>query len=193
MATTTTGGAHAPRLSETQTTTLEAYADTIVPGAKRTPDDLAVAGVSDGIGAVEAGALTVLGHPAAGIGDGVGDMADLLNGHAAAYAAEHDLPTSTGLEFASLEHGHRRTLITRLTGSEEPMHDLWFLLALFSYMAYDSAPHRPTAEVVGTPSGLHDMGFAAPGPTGRWGFSPAGYGRPLAAPHPLTDERGNLP
>ena len=48
---------HTSDLSGDQVLTLEAFADTILPGEKRTPDDTAVAGVSDGPGAVAAGAL----------------------------------------------------------------------------------------------------------------------------------------
>ncbi len=40
--------------------TLEAWADTIIPGEKRWPDDRAIAGVSTGGGSVAAGAIEVL-------------------------------------------------------------------------------------------------------------------------------------
>ncbi|MGW6652338.1 DUF5987 family protein, partial [Streptomyces rubiginosohelvolus] len=55
------------------TVTLEAYADTIVPGEKRWPGDRAVAGVSTGGGAVTAGALELLRWDATGIHDGLED------------------------------------------------------------------------------------------------------------------------
>jgi len=44
--------------------TLEAFADTIVPGEKRSPDDHAIAGAASGPGAVGAGALELLRTPA---------------------------------------------------------------------------------------------------------------------------------
>src|SRR5262245_55927924 len=74
-----------------QTMTLEAFADTIVPGEKRFPDDIAVAGASSGGGAVAAGALELLGDPATGIATELGAFADLLNEHARAYATEKGL------------------------------------------------------------------------------------------------------
>lgn len=174
--------------------TLEAFADTVIPGCKRWPADEAVAGVSDTPGAVQAGALAVLTDPATGLEDGVADMADELDRRAATYAAAIGLPArEKGLAFVRLPYAQRRSLVIELT-TEAVDKDYWFLLALFSYMAYDSAPHRPTAEVLaGGFSGLAAMGFAKPGVDGLWRFHPAGYGRPLALSHPLTDERGNLP
>ena len=47
--------------------TLEAFADTFVPGEKRSPDDVAIAGAAAGPGAVEAGALELLEMPATGV------------------------------------------------------------------------------------------------------------------------------
>ena len=51
----------------TSSITLEAYADTIVPGEKRWPGDRAIAGVSTGGGAVTGGALDLLRWDATGI------------------------------------------------------------------------------------------------------------------------------
>ena len=45
-----------PEQDAERTLVLEAFADTIIPGEKRTPDDRAVAGASVGGGAVAAGA-----------------------------------------------------------------------------------------------------------------------------------------
>jgi hypothetical protein len=52
---------------EPQTMTLEAFADTIIPGERRWPGDRAVAGVGTGGGAVAAGAVGLLEDPACGI------------------------------------------------------------------------------------------------------------------------------
>src|SRR4051812_23930655 len=41
-----------PDPQDTTTLTLEAFADTIIPGEKRSPDDVAVAGAAEGGGAV---------------------------------------------------------------------------------------------------------------------------------------------
>src|SRR5206468_12435454 len=48
--------------------TLEAFADTLLPGEKRSPTDRAIAGAAPGAGAVQAGALDLMGFPAGGAG-----------------------------------------------------------------------------------------------------------------------------
>jgi hypothetical protein len=174
-----------PTLTPAQTLALEAYADTVVPGCRRFPDDVAVAGVSPTPGAVEAGALLVLTDPATGIEDGVGEMAELLDARAADWAREQGLD-GVG-RFADLDYPHRRRLVAALTGPDEDAHELWFLLALFATMAYDSAPHLETAAAVaaGAP-GLTAMGFAPP-VGGRWRATQPSYTVPMARPHPATD------
>jgi hypothetical protein len=174
--------------------TLEAFADTIVPGAKRGPDDRAIAGVAEGGGAVAAGALELLDWPATGVTEGLDDLADRLEGHARAYADERGLTLDGDVPaFVALGYADRRTLATRLFAVDHPEKEFWVLLALFSNMAYDSAAHRPTAEALaeGHP-GLTAMGFARPGPDGRWGFAESSYRRPLARSHPDTDATGSL-
>lgn len=71
---------------EVQVLTLEAYADTIVPGEKRFPEDRSVAGAAPGPGAVEAGALDLLNHDATGVTAGLPYLVQSLNDHAKAYA-----------------------------------------------------------------------------------------------------------
>lgn len=174
-------------LSDCERLALEAFADTIVPGCKRFPGDRAIAGVSEDFGAVEAGALTVLADPATGIEDGITLMAQMLDAEAGEMWGRPETV------FADLPYEQRRLLVTRLTASGTQMRDFWFLLALFAYMAYDSAPHLDTADaVVSEKSGLTAMGFTGPNSDGRWGTTPAGYGRPMASLHPGTDENGNL-
>ena len=174
-----------PALTAARTTALEAYADTVVPGRRRWPGDVAVSGVSTTPGAVEAGALLVLTDPATGIEDGVGEMADLLDERAVAWAAEQGIE-GVG-RFADLAHEDRRRLVALLTGREEPARELWFLVALFATMAYDSAPHLETAAALaaGAP-GLTAMGFAPP-VGGRWRASAPTYTVPMARLHPATD------
>lgn len=175
-------------LSADERLALEAFADTVLPGRKRYPGDTAIAGVCDDFGAVEAGALHVLLDPAAGIDDGVGAMASLLD-----RAAADLLGDQTG-RFADLDYARRRALVAELTDADTPMRDFWFLLALFSYMAYDSAPHLDTAAALVAPhSGLAAMGFSPPKANGRWGFEPFGYRRAVARLHPSTDSTGSLP
>lgn len=176
-----------------RTATLEAFADTIVPGAKRSPDDRAIAGVCDDPGAVEAGALELLETPATGVTEGLGHLAGALNAHARAYAErtgvelDEDVPP-----FVSLTYEHRAALITELTAPGHPEKDGWVLLALFSNMAYDSAAHRSTGEAIadGHP-GLLAIGFATPNPDGLWRFPDYSYGEELAKRHPGTTESGS--
>lgn len=174
-----------PTLTAGQALALEAYADTVVPGRKRHEHDIAIAGVSTTPGAVEAGALTVLTDPATGIEDGVGEMAEILDDRAAAWA--RSLRLDAVKRFADLDHTHRHKFVTLLTSHEEPEHEIWFLLALFANMAYDSAPHLETAHAVaqGAP-GLTAMGFA-PATGGRWVAPQASYTVPMARLHPATD------
>src|SRR4051794_21018960 len=81
-----------PDEEQVRTLTLEAFADTIVPGEKRSPGDRAIAGVSAGGGAVAAGALELLEWSASGIDIWLDDLVGRLNEHAEAYVAEQGLP-----------------------------------------------------------------------------------------------------
>ncbi|MEO7269823.1 MAG: DUF5987 family protein [Knoellia sp.] len=185
-----------------QVLTLEAFADTVIPGVKRHPEDVAIAGLDDSPGAVEAGALEVLLDPATGLEDGVGEMADLLNDHARLRVRDHDhdhdhdhAPVGAGglPDFVALHHADRRALLAELTAHEHPQRELWFLMALFCYMAFDSAPHLDTATAVrdGHP-GLVHLGFLQPDDDGLWRASAPSYGRPTARVRAGTDEFGNL-
>ncbi|HEV7648553.1 MAG TPA: DUF5987 family protein [Actinophytocola sp.] len=178
---------------QVQTSTLEAFADTIVPGAKRGPDDRAIAGVCDDPGAVEAGALELLNTPATGITEGLAPLAQALNAHAAAYAGEHGRTLEAGVpSFVALPYTDRVALVAQLTAPGHPEQSGWVLLAMFSNMAYDSAAHRSTAEAIadGHP-GLLAMGFAKPDDDGLWRFPDFGYGRELAKRHPDTTASGS--
>lgn len=171
---------------------LEAFADTVIPGRKRSADDVAIAGVSSTPGAVECGALVVLTDPATGIEDGVAGMAFLLDQRARNWASAEGV---FGIDrFADLPYPLRRRVLTDLTGPSEPQKDFWFLMALFATMAYDSAPHLETADALDpavTPaSGLQDMGFRTH-VNGRWSFTPASYGRPMAQLRAGTDHNGD--
>ncbi|MGW4273556.1 DUF5987 family protein [Streptomyces seoulensis] len=175
------------------TLTLEAYADTIVPGEKRSPADRAIAGVSTGGGAVACGAIDLLRWDATGIHDGLEDLADRVNGHARVYAEEAGLTLDeTVPPFVSLDYDDRIRLIQELTTPGHPEKDFWVLLSLFCNMAYDSAAHLHTAEALadGHP-GLTDMGITRPDADGLWRFADSGYGRQLAEPHPDTTPTGS--
>lgn len=180
-------------LGENVTMTLEAYADTIIPGAKRGPGDRAIAGVATGGGAVQAGALELLQWDATGIHDGLEDLARRVNAHAEAYAAEQALRLDpTVPPFVALAYEHRASLIQRLTTPGHPEKEFWVLLALFCNMAFDSAAHLHTAQALadGHP-GLVAMGIPSPDADGLWRFEDFGYGRALADPHPDTTPTGS--
>lgn len=173
--------------------TLEAFADTIVPGAKRSSDDPAIAGVSADDGAVAAGAIELLETPAAGVMAGLGPLSQSLNKHAEAYAAKHGLVLENSLPaFVAMTYEHRKALVGQLTTPGHPEKDGWVLLALFSNMAYDSAAHMSTSDAIaaGHP-GLLAMGFAKPDADGLWRFPQYSYGRQLAQPHPNTTPSGS--
>lgn len=202
-------GAEIQDAEQARTMTLEAFADTIIPGEKRFPGDAAIAGVAPGGGAVAAGALELLAWPATGITDGLPELAVKLNEHARAFAAEQGLdldqtpqPAEAGEAgepgapvppFVALSFEHRTALVARLLAPGHPEKEFWVLLALFSNMAYDSAAHRHTAEAIadGHP-GLIAMGFAKPDSDGLWRFPDYSYRRPLARLHPDTIASGSL-
>ena len=182
-----------PVLDEQTVQTLEAFADTIVPGAKRHPDDLAIAGVSDDAGAVQAGALALLQEPAGGLAPWLGGLAAMLNAHVVTYLAERDAEPPAGVPpFVALGYADRVAMVLRLVAWDNPERQGWVNLVMFSNMAYDSAPHRHTSEALaeGHP-GLHTLGFAQPARDGRWRFPRYSYQRPLASIHPATTATGS--
>ncbi|MFI7639322.1 DUF5987 family protein [Nonomuraea sp. NPDC049400] len=177
-----------------RTLTLEAFADTIVPGEKRFPGDVAVAGASQGGGAVAAGALPLLQWDATGLSGALDDYVRDLNAHTRRYAAEHRLSLDPALPpFAALPFERRTELVTLLTSPGHPEQELWILLALFCYMSYDAAPHLHTAEAIaGGHPGLTSMGITPPDPDGLWRYPKNSYGRQLARLHPDTTASGSL-
>ncbi|GAA3233833.1 DUF5987 family protein [Dactylosporangium siamense] len=173
--------------------TLEAFADTIVPGEKRSPDDRAVAGVAAGGGAVASGALQLLEEPAGGISEALDALVLGLNDHATEYAEAHGVALDDGVPaFVSLPYEHRAALVQQLTTPGHPEKQVWVGLALFSNMAFDSASHLGTAEAfaAGHP-GLLTIGFQPPGEDGLNRFPDYSYGRPLADLHPDTTATGS--
>lgn len=173
--------------------TLEAYADTIIPGEKRHPGDRAVAGACAGGGAVAAGAIALLETPATGVTAGLEPLSMGLNAHAQAYAAEQGIELEEGVPaFVALTFEQRTALVQKLTTPGHPEKDGWVSLALFCNMAYDSAAHLPTAQAIadGHP-GLIAMGTEPPGADGKWRYSEHSYGRPLAQIHPATTASGS--
>ena len=176
-----------------RTLTLEAFADTIIPGQKRFPGDRAIAGACEGGGAVEAGAIELMETEATGITAGLDPLTQSLNKHARTHAEQAGLTLDEDVPaFVALPFEHRTALVAELTTPGHPEKDGWVLLALFSNMAYDIAPHLHTAEALaaGHP-GLTSMGFAKPNADGLWRFPEFTYGRQLAELHPDTTESGS--
>jgi hypothetical protein len=182
-----------PAEDQAQIMTLEAFADTILPGEKRGPDDRAIAGVSTGGGAVAAGAIEVLHTEAGGLAPALPHLVSSLNGHAEAYAAEHGLTLDDDVPpFVALASEHRIALVDRLCKPGHPEKQIWVNLAVFSNMAFDTAVHLSTPEALaaGHP-GLTQIGFRKPDADGIWRFPDYSYHRQLAQPHPDTTPSGS--
>jgi hypothetical protein len=179
-----------PGLDPDTVLTLEAFADTIVPGNKRFPEDRAIAGESADGGAVAAGALDLLQSPAGGVAQWLPALAQGLNAYAQGmFGASTDESVPP---FVALSYDQRVALVQHLTTQDTPERQGWVNLAVFSNMAFDSAAHLHTAEALesGHP-GLHILGFAPPDRDGRWRFPQSSYGRALSKSHPETTPAGN--
>lgn len=175
-----------------RTLTLEAFADTIIPGEKRHPGDRSVAGAAPGGGAVAAGALELMETPATGLTDALDSLAIELNAHAEEYAAQRGLVLDPGPPFVALGFADRTALVSMLTAPDHPQKEMWVSLAVFSTMAFDSAAHLSTAEALAARHpGLTSMGFMAPNADGLWRFPDFSYRRPLARLHPRTTSTGS--
>jgi enediyne biosynthesis protein E8 len=173
--------------------TLEAFADTFVPGEKRFSADIAIAGAAPGAGAVTAGAIDLLHTSATGISEILADLVIMLNEHAAEYAAANGVTVIPGAPpFAALGFADRSELARSLTAPGHPEKEFWVLAALFCFMAFDTAAHMDTVSAMrdGHP-GLTTIGFAAPDADGLWRFPDFSYGRQLARVHPGTVASGD--
>jgi enediyne biosynthesis protein E8 len=178
---------------ENRTMTLEAFADTIIPGEKRWPEDRAVAGAATGPGAVAAGAVELLETPAAGLVAGLDDLVQMLNKYALAHADTCDLTLDPAVPpFVALPFAERTALVRALTAPGHPEKDAWVSLALFSNMAFDTGAHMHTLDALaaGHP-GMTTMGLAKPDSDGLWRFPQYSYGRRLADLHPHTTSSGS--
>ncbi|WP_243718967.1 DUF5987 family protein [Actinomadura sp. KC06] len=173
--------------------TLEAFADTIVPGEKRWPDDRAVAGASPGPGAVAAGAVDLLETPAAGVLPGLDELVAMLNGHARRHAEWAGLtPDPAVPPFVALPFAERTALVQALLAPGHPEKDAWVSVALFANMAFDTGAHLNTLDAIaGGHPGIAALGLARPDEDGLWRFPEYGYGRKLADVHPDTTPSGS--
>ncbi|MEU1969842.1 DUF5987 family protein [Micromonospora sediminicola] len=173
--------------------TLEAFADTIIPGQKRYVDDHAIAGVECDGGAVAAGAVELLEHPAGGIAPALDTIVVELNEYAESWAHDHNVSLDGGLPaFVALTFEGRSAVVQELTDPAHPEKQMWVGAALFCNMAFDSAAHLSTAEALSASHpGLTAMRFDRPDPDGLWRYTDFSYGRQLANPHPNTTATGS--
>jgi hypothetical protein len=180
-----------PSLDPLTRDTLEAFADTIIPGEKRTPADLVVAGAAAGPGAVQAGAINVLTLPELPLAPLLPALAALLNVSATTYAATNLVLVNPLLPpFVALPFRHRTALAKELLG---PGLDdkLWTLLAAIASLSFDTAAHLHTASAAKSHPGLRFQRFPRPDADGLWWYRSFSYGRKLARRHPATTRTGN--
>ena len=175
--------------------TLEAFADTLIPGEKRSPDDRAIAGAAPGPGAVQAGAIDMMNFPAAGTGPALPGLAAGLNAHATVFAAENAIVLDpTVPPFVSLDFAQRTTLLVQILDGVGPDQLAYFGLAGIVFLAYHTAGflHTTDALAAGHP-GLVAIGFPLPQADGKWRFPDFSYRQVLAQEHPLTTGLGSPP
>lgn len=180
-------------LSHGELMTLEAYADTIIPGERRGPDDRAVCGAAPGGGAVASGAVDLMVSPEGGLAGTLDSLAAVLNEHACDHGARRGLDLDRAVPpFVALPYDQRIELVRGLLAPGHPEREFWVALAMFSVMAWDTGAHLHTTDALaaGHP-GLTTMGFLGPEPDGVWRFPRFSYGRPLAALHPRTTVTGD--
>jgi hypothetical protein len=181
--------------SDTVTTTLEAFADTLIPGQKRYDGDHAIAGAARGPGAVQAGAVDLMWFPAAAIGPALPGFASALDAEATSYAAEHRRALDPTLPpFVALSFADRTELLLQLLEPTAPDYLAWWALAAMPFLAFHTAAHLHTADAVrrGHP-GLRSIGFPRPDRDGLWRFPRFSYRRRLAHRHPHTTSHGSPP
>jgi hypothetical protein len=175
------------------TMTLEAYADTIIPGEKRYATDVAIAGVASGPSGVVGGALDVLTMPEVGLVTVLPGLAMMLNGQAAGYAGAVGLTLDPTLPpFVALPFAHRTGLVSTLCTPGRPDHPYWVLLATLVSWAFDTAGAQHTVDALNTGHpGLAWINFPAPNADGLWRFPQFSYGRRLSRPSVNTCSDGS--
>jgi hypothetical protein len=179
--------------SDPETLTIEAVADTLIPGQKRFASDVAIAGVARGAGAVQAGAIEFMRFRGTGVGAALPVFAGAVNTEAAAYVVEHHKVVDPTLPpFVALGYADRKAMLDGLLNTGNGDEQLfWFALAGLVFLAYHTAGYLSTAEAVrqGHP-GLKAIGFPLPDRDGLWRFPEFSYRRELARTHPQTTRTG---
>jgi hypothetical protein len=178
----------------TTAATLEAYADTIVPGQPRFAGDKVIPGAAPGPSAVVAGFLDAACLPAVGISAQLPTFAGLFNQSALGYAQAAGLTLDPSLPpFVALPFAARTGLVGQLlSAAGSQAQQVCVLLASIASWAFDTAASMNTATAIasGHP-GLAWLGFPAPQPDGRWRFPQNSYQRQLASISPLTSPCGS--
>ena len=187
----------APRAGAADTSidrlTLEAWADTIVPGEKRSVGDHAIAGACAGPGAVQAGVWDLMNDPDVGLAPVLPALVALLDTAATAYAVTHRVRLDVTVPpFVALPFEHRTALALQLLAPSRPDQLLWYALAAMAMLAFHTAAHLDTAAAVraGHP-GLAWIQFPMPDADGLWRFPDFSYRRALASLHAATTSTGN--
>ncbi|HET8673085.1 MAG TPA: DUF5987 family protein [Thermoleophilaceae bacterium] len=165
--------------------TLQAFADTLVPGRRATRTDLgdpidprAIAGVDSAPGAVEADALRLYHAPLIGF--------DALEPAFLADLSARALATG-GSEFLLLGYDKRVQAVMAGLDFSNPTLTLWEAAAAVPFTAFCAAAEIPGATSA-TASGYRVMGYPGAAPDGYQ--QDFGYGRPMS---PERTRDGNLP
>ena len=187
------GGTPFGTTSDPQTTTLEAFADTLIPGQKRFDGDYAVAGVVRGPGAVQAGALDLMAMPEAAIGPLLPAYAAVLDARATGYALQQQVPLDPSLPpYVALSFADRTKVALQLLDPSAQDYLVWYALAAMPFLAFHTAAHLHTPHAVRTGHpGLRLLNFPQPDADDLWRFPEFSYRRRLAREHPATTARGN--
>lgn len=182
-----------PSSADVTTLTLEAWSDTMIPGAKRSPADRAIAGATSGPGAVQAGAVDLMQFGPVGLAPALPALAAGLDAEAVRYAAAHAvLLDPTVPPFVGLPFRHRTALALQLLEGSTPDQLAWYGLAGVAALAFHTAGHLHTADAVrsGHP-GLAWIDFPLPDADGLWRYPVFSYRRVLARSHPRTTRSGS--
>jgi hypothetical protein len=184
----TNARADAASLDPAVVQTMEAFADALIPGEKRSAADRTVAGAGVGPGAVQAGALDLLSSERSGLAAFLPVLSDAVNTGAAAYAAERGITLDPALPpLVALDFAARTAFLVELLAAAGPFQVPFLLLTLVVFVAYHAAAHLPTVDAVrGHHPGLAAIGFPLPQADGLWRFPDFSYRRRLARRHPRT-------
>jgi hypothetical protein len=153
--------------------TLQAVADTFIPGRRATVTDLgneihpkAIAGVHAEPGAVEADALALYHHPLIGF--------DALE---AAFLAEVEVRSLRRLgQFIDLSYAKRVEVVKEGLAASNPTVTVWEAAAAVPFAAFLAEATQPNATIAGA-SGYQVMGHPGVAPNG---YADHSYGRKLS-------------